>query len=278
MIEKRTKPTSGREPVASETNPGRVVGRVTRRGLRVPRVKPGSKTLHLITGMKKRELATLVREAIREGVMDNMTTQLSRLIVNHMKASRDWSNIQPFVADIGDLKVKAVFQPSQDGLFRLRGAAYDQLGQVVKLGIEVPTEANPSGLSDFIPSLKNTLRHELEHRQQDKRSGFELGKAQPHAVAKGSMPGEYPKDVGSTIESSMAYYLHPKEVEAYVMGAYKEAKTRKVPFGQVLQNQLMSIYDQLSMKFDEVGAAKVARAVQRAWMEYIKVRFPHPKS
>ena len=72
----------------------------------------------------------------------------------------------------------------------------------------------------------------------------------------------------------MAYYLHPKEVEAYVMGAYKEAKTRKAPFSDVLRNQLMAIHDQLLGEFDEVQAAQVARSIQRAWMEYIKVRFP----
>jgi hypothetical protein len=224
--------------------------------------------------MKKTALESLIKEAVLEGVMDNLTTQISRLIVNHMKASKDWRKIPPFEADVGPLKFKAMFQPSQDGLFRLRGAVYDQLGELVKLAVEVPPEGDLSGLSDFIPSLKNTLRHELEHRQQDKRSGFELGQAKPHAVAKGSMDGPYPKDVGGTLQSTMAYYLHPKEVEAYVMGAYKEAKTRRVPFAQVLQNQLMMIHDQLLLKFDDMEAAKVARAIQRAWVEYIKVRFP----
>lgn len=234
-----------------------------------------SRIFALLTSMKKSALEALIKEAILEGAMDNMTTQISRLIVNHMKASKDWRKIPPFEADAGSLKFKAIFQPSQDGLFRLRGAAYDQLGELVKVAIEVPRNADLSGLSDFIPSLKNTLRHELEHRQQDKRSGFELGQAKPHAVAKGSMDGPYPKDVGGTIQSVMAYYLHPKEVEAYVMGAYKEAKTRKAPFSDVLRNQLMAIHDQLLGEFNEVQAAQVARSIQRAWMEYIKVRFPH---
>jgi hypothetical protein len=224
--------------------------------------------------MKKIELESLVREALKEGVMDNLTTQISRLIVNHIKASKDWKNISPFVADVGPLKFKAIFQPSQDGLYRIVNAAYDQLGELVKVAIEVPSKPDLSGLSDFIPSLKNTLRHELEHRQQDKRSGFELGQAKPHAIAKGSAPGPYPKNIGDTPESTMAYYLHPKEVEAYVMGAYKEAKTRKMSFAQVLQNQLMAIHDQLLWQLDEVQAARIARSIQRAWMEYIKVRFP----
>ena len=232
-----------------------------------------SRSIDLITKMKKIELEALLREAILEGVMDNMTTQLSRSIVKYLKASRDWTNIPPFVADIGDLKVKVVFQPSQNGLLRPRGATYDQLGQVVKLVIEVPSEANLSGLNDFIPSLKNTLRHELEHRQQDARAGFDLGGGKTHAVAPGSMSA--PTSGGNSIQSAAAYYLSPKEVEAYVMGAYKEAKTRKVPFSQVLQQQLSSIYSKLSSEFDSGSATKVARMVQVAWIQYIKARFPN---
>jgi hypothetical protein len=117
-----------------------------------------SRIFALLTSMEKSALEALIKEAILEGVMDNMTTQISRLIVNHMKASKDWRKIPPFEADVGSLKFKAIFQPSQDGLFRLRGAAYDQLGELVKVAIEVPRTADLSGLSDFIPSLKNTLR------------------------------------------------------------------------------------------------------------------------
>lgn len=213
--------------------------------------------------------------------MDNLTTQLSRVIVNHLKRNKDANPIPSFKGQVNDLLLRAEFE-RRPGVLRHVGGEYNYAYRELLVRIAVPEKFNERELSIFIPTLKNVLRHELEHYRQDQRSRYEEPRAGTHyadptqASNTGHQPGINPF---SSVEAARTYFLSPHETEAFVMGLYKQAKTSKE-----------SLRDLISKKTTEIGgslyqtsgiprqeAFKVAREISQAWNAYAEKRIPSAK-
>jgi len=104
--------------------------------------------------------------------MNNLTTQLSRIIIIHLKRNRDQKKLPILCVELKDLDVYVKYS-RDNGRLRLAGGGYNDVYRTIKVDIIVPFEFNDRELSDFIPVLKNTIRHELEHHRQYQRSGYE---------------------------------------------------------------------------------------------------------
>lgn len=232
--------------------------------------------------MKKTEFVALLEQGILEGIHDNLTTQLSRLIVNHLKSWSMNPTIPDFTGKVGDLQVLAHFRRGGTDKTRITSGRWSPLSKTIKVDIQVPTVFKLADLDWFIPKLKDTLRHELEHYQQDVRGGGDLENPKMHSIPSTASTAAYPQKGLSTsseeeepsIDKIRAYYLHPSEIEAFVMGAYKEAKTRKVPFQDVLSEKLTKIYYYVQKSFDRPWATQITKEIRAAWTEYAKKRLP----
>lgn len=231
----------------------------------------------IVTLMKKKELVSLLREVIYEGVMDNLTTQLSRVIVNHIKHfGHEGEGIPDFKGEVNDLLVHATFM-HYDGPLRHAGGHYDPLARKFLAKIAVPYDFSDKDLADFIPKFKNLIRHELEHYRQDQRSGYDEPAKGVHHTLPGlpTQDGKVGNNPYATLESTYAYLLRPREVEAWVMGMYKQAKTQKVPLLTVLQRQSEELAEKLpNASISVEDARQVADSMLMAWTDYARKRLP----
>lgn len=228
--------------------------------------------------MKKRELESLIREAIWEGVMDNLTTLVSRVIINHLKRNRDQEEIPPFKGQVNDLLLQAQFK-RYNGPLRQAGGGYNDAIRRLQVYVAVPFELDDKELSAFIPTLKNTIRHELEHYRQDQRSGYEGPEQGIHFTDPrlSGHPGYEPgADHYATTDAAYNYFFSPHEVEAWVMGMYKQAKTQKIPLIQVMQDKKGELFRDLQKRerISREEAQDFTDNLLMAWIEYAKKRLP----
>lgn len=243
--------------------------------------------------MKKAELKHLIETLVREGVMDNLTTQISRQVVNYLKANGDAqgkSSIRSLPMTIGDLQVLVTFHPVLQGHPLRAGQAKltapfdnDKYAEL-SVAVQVPQPLDSSEYNEFIPQLKNLLRHELEHDRQNQRKVDKTGqKDGTHYVPFGASTKAYPNLGGHSAglpgmddpELVRSYYLHPQEIEAYVMGAYKEAKTRKIPLTQVLTQELTKVWQMLVNRgMDRPTIKSIIGDIHDAWEGYALSRLP----
>lgn len=238
----------------------------------------------IINGMKKRELEALIRETIREtireGVMDNLTTQLSRVIVNHIKNVGHETLMPDFKGQVNDLLVQALFR-HYNGPLRHVGGHYDPLARKLFLKIVVPYNFTDKDLSDFIPKFKNLVRHELEHYRQDQRSGYEEPARGVHHTLPTLPLQDHPigNNPFATLDTASAYLLRPREVEAWVMGMYKQAKTQKIPLQTVMQQQSDELAQGVpNAKISQKQARQFADGILAVWTDYAAKRLPGVKN
>lgn len=230
--------------------------------------------------MKKIVLEHLIRKAviagIKEGVMDNLTTQVSRVLVNYLKKFKNVENIPPFKGQVNDLLLLANFK-RYNGPLRQAGGGYNDAIRRLQVNIAVPFEFNDRQLSDFIPTLKNTIRHELEHYRQDQRSGYE-GPSQGLHATEPSLAGHPGYDPGSDpyadTDAAYSYFFSPHEVEAWVMGMYKQAKTQKIPLLQVMLDKKGELFRDLQRKgqISREEAEDFTENLLAAWVDYAEKR------
>ena len=140
---------------------------------------------------------------------------------------------------------------------------------VVEIG--VPLNGDRLDYHAAMPMIKTVLRHEMEHSQQRDEAPFtrdvQFGWPEiNHKVSGG--------DFGD-IDSMRDYLGHPSEIEAWVSGLYKYAKTAKIPFVQAMDMQLK----RLSNSMIEAGAKlmdvqSMLSDIRSRWMAYQRHRFP----
>lgn len=213
------------------------------------------------------------RMLILEGAMDNLTTQLSRTIISFLK-NKD-RNQQVFNIQVDDLMLKIFLrpQPNSDSI-ELNGGLYTPLSKTINITFSIPEDGqiDYAQFNDLIPELKNLLRHELEHYSQDKRGGFS-DKLKAHSVTPGSFQGPYKAlSSQSSFQEVSNYFLHPTEIEAMVMGLYKQAKTSRKPLSVLLSKKLENIYNNLIAVFEIAEAKSLAMAIKAEWVEFINSR------
>lgn len=120
--------------------------------------------------------------------------------------------------------------------FRKGGDAYndtrpdsDQV-PLIEIRLEIDPAEYPAVLSTVAMSLRDTLRHEIEHITQsgwNVKSGKYIKSDQPlrRKIAAGDLP-------------AYRYFILPKEVDANIQGLYYQAKKQKSPLRDVMNDYL----------------------------------------
>jgi len=235
-----------------------------------------------------------------EGTLEKETTEISREIVNQFKKRTNAGTFHGFagphwiqvripdaldglepedLADIDALMVRIMVPdkpPSQDKTVAIRGQ-FAKRKKELRILMTVDKERAPTPedliktINDWLPDLKNILRHEIEHTRQTRKG--DQGKEQYDWKGMG---------LGGTgdRQSALEYFQSEEEKEAYVTGIYKKAKMTKKPFGDLLRSWLnemsFSIMD-MDKGRDEVPdreVAKVFREIETDYLAYAKKRFP----
>ena len=210
----------------------------------------------------------MMKNLLLEGRYDAVTTQLSREIIDTIKrgTKRLQTRIVLFKRTNIDIVVYVHYKDDHlTGDEQVYGATYLNPKEIRKhyvnkriiLHVEVPInpELRMRGLSTLVPEIKNIVRHEIEHVTQNRfkdreREGFFSSKRR------------YPEDI-----EYFEYLMEPYEVEAYVRGLYKKAKTLKQPLNVLLDawwDYLVSV----ELHPDEL------QAVKTSWIAYAKKHLP----
>lgn len=133
--------------------------------------------------------------------------------------------------------------------------------RMIEINVFIPDEWEDSMWQELLSNLRGTVRHELEHSGQ---------------YIKGNM--ESSGGHKENVDEILKYYLTNSEVEAYVAGIYKRAKSGKVDFSQVLENTLGKIrYRLFNAAIDEEELKKAKsgyKKIKDTWISYAKKRFP----
>lgn len=195
-------------------------------------------------------------EKLLEGVMDQLTTQLSRYIIKHLKYYNKYSTNNPVRVIFGGMSYDVNFRFQQTNTNTKIHGGFNPPNNI-ELTVKLPKNFFDSNLNwnNFIPVLKRDLRHELEHLQQYKRHekayGFDPNKTtsqdpifQTHNN-KQSISYGISDQTTRNIEYWKKYLLDPMEIEAFVMGLYKQAKTSKDDFWFVMHNFLSEKYEMM---------------------------------
>jgi len=213
-----------------------------------------------------------------EGRYDNVTTQLSREIVIAAKQGKrrlktrivlfkrtyvDVSVYFHYLKSPDNTDLNAVWEP--DTLEQVYGATYLNPKEVRKeyknkriiLHVDIPKDEDRrlASMSTLIPELKNIIRHEIEHITQHKFKDRERG-------GFFSEKRRYPQDI-----EYWEYLIEPYEIEAYVRGLYKKAKTLKQPLNVVL-GAWWDYLTSIELHPDEI------QTIKKAWTDYAKQHLP----
>ena len=186
---------------------------------------------------------------IVEGRYDKVTSELARLVMLSARKGRKSlkTRIVLFTRTFVDISVKFKYHDSND--VATSGGA---LRNKIFLQVDLPAdEATRFRLfTKLLPELKDTIRHEIEHVTQHRfkdrqRKGFF------------SLKREYPKDL-----NYYEYLSEPYEVEAYVRGLYKKAKTLKEPLNDVMDEWWSYLEERQDLDSNEIDK------VRTLWTDY----------
>ena len=248
------------------------------------------------------------RASLNEGILEKETTEISRMIVNRVKklanagtmhqspVNYHWievlhKDIPETLKDIALLHsvMVKVIKVDQEKMGiphgrRVRGSnpvrisgqfaggKYRELTIFLQVYMDlVPTpEDFIKSISEWLPELKNLLRHEIEHARQKTKS--DQGKYEKHKATGIGMSG--------TRKEAVEYFQTKEEKEAYVVGLYKKAKMMKKPFAEVFDDWLRTLRFLVMMskkgedEFPDSEVRKGFDQIERDYLEYAKERFP----
>lgn len=244
---------------------------------------------------------------LAEGQLDNETTALSRVIIANIKTkeralkqeppgsyfqfvySRDSngdmqiqraSNRQGFlVMDVFNLKIPPEIKKWVPNLLinvalgpPKHMGSFDRTNNILTITIGVPVANNKLDFNTTLPWIKAVLRHELEHSRQPKTGNQTNVQDFPWPVE----PGKAPSGASwSKPDEVKAYLTHPSEIEGWVTGIYKYAKTAKIAFSDAMEIQLDRAYkSMLKAGADEEKAKSVIDQTRELWLSYVRHRFP----
>lgn len=203
-----------------------------------------------------------LKQLLMEGRYDQITTQLSRQLINAIKSKQksgevdfDFPATKPISIDgLPDLEfnpeVKLIYNIKYLKNFKMNFDIYGQADdETIELAITVNPNALPDLYSEIVPIVKDAIRHELEHVAQNLLD-------RPESERYESIPAD----------DFFAYLTAKHEVPAFVRGLYKQAKTRKQPMHQVIDRFLQDYTHRL--KPDEQDQ------VRTIWTDYARRHLP----
>lgn len=210
----------------------------------------------------------IVKQLLLEGAYDKITTDASRIIVNLIKAGETEGSIDLELksnapVDFMDMKVEIPIYVNINVIIEYvdgTPGGYDAVGFADTDEIEIQLTIDPNKLphlySALIPTIKEAVRHELEHVAQ-------LNGLRPEAEEFEKYEIEL-SDLRDTKKELTDYFLLRHEIPAFVRGLYKAAKTRKKPLDVVIDNFL----EDYAHRMSDVNK------VRRAWINYAKRNLP----
>ena len=238
------------------------------------------------------------RFLLREGKLDRESTDISREIILSFKELVSTGELHnsgmPFhwiepqipetltdVADVKSIMVKVLVKNTAEATEDQEAVSVPQAHFAERKkellifisadkGVANTPEAMIATTSEWLPDLKNLIRHELEHARQTvkKSTGTDSGEY------KGSHFGQSLR----TRQSAIQYFSSPEEMEAYVSGMYKKAKTKKVPFRDIfdtwfsgIQKIIMDLED---TEVTDEDAQTAFADLKREYLAYANKRFP----
>ena len=138
----------------------------------------------------------------------------------------------------------------------------------LEVALWLPVDYDFKIFSALIPELKETIRHELEHGVQTTE------KLQGGEKVDLSLKGGESKHFKNR-ESMIDFYIKGGELEAYVTGLYKKAKSLRAPASEVIDEFLTSVYYRATdagMTEEEASAA--TGEIRQQWYDYLVKRYP----
>lgn len=164
--------------------------------------------------------------------------------------------IDDFVDNVSGIDVRVVLTivrdeaPEYEGNFILDGETDDQ-SSIIYLYLYLTPGSEPSSYPEIAIDLRNLIRHEIEHLTQ-RGWGEKPGKRMRRNE-------KVRRRARSTPEFYYRYYKLKDEVPANLHGLYSEAKSRKLPFKEVVNNYLDKKIEQ------GVIPAKEKMGIYRLW-------------
>jgi hypothetical protein len=129
--------------------------------------------------------------------------------------------------------------------------------------IRIPLEFDKRLLSYVSEELTDTLRHELEHSGQTTEELMDCQRKVPD------------DKIWDTLLRAYEYYLCPAEVKAHAAGFMKRAKHVRLPYGSILDEELMAIYQVgLSHGYTEDELHPLMGEMRVSYRDYARARWP----
>lgn len=222
--------------------------------------------------MQKVQLKKFITEALKEGVMEAETTQISRQIINWLKTN---SSKQLEFLFNNKYRVIVTPYPHKTKLAVINGL-YNRNFKTIEINIYLPQEFSKQQLSAFIFRLKEIIRHELEHARQSERSAKELEPTHYSVERDAKYKSNYDSDTFRFLSTARDYFLGSRETEAFVAGLYKRAKMTKEPLVSLIDDRIQEIKEILKHNLmDKWEIDLLAREIRNSWIEYAMARYPN---
>ena len=213
---------------------------------------------------KKLDHFNLITELqLNEGRYDKITTDLSRYTLNAWKDDfEDGANEGRFEITVGpgndynyaDLKFHYVAVAKFTNIYQQGGSAYPQGKKgyddganwpVIELDYYLDVEDLPQAWEKISMSIRNTIRHEIEHLtqsgmnvKQGKEQSPDYEERQEIKTGKKKWWKIWRQTLGTP-----DYYKLAKEVDANLQGLYFKAKKQRLPFKEVVKDYLEYLQD-----------------------------------
>lgn len=222
-----------------------------------------------------------------EGRFDWETTQISRSIIsalkNNISTIRERGEISFYHGNINtnlpklnlDGNFPNILVNFRKGNYIFTSGSYRPSLNQITINIESPINQSQwlNGFNDLIYRIKNTIRHELEHSGQDSQLLKDAGGKSIFAQRiKDKKTKRYSKE---DIEDILYYYTDPAEVAAHVSGLYKQSKTSKIKFDNLLDNYLYHVQKTIFKNVETKAIKNLMHQIRKQWTEYANTRFPH---
>ena len=143
----------------------------------------------------------------------------------------------------------------------------DRSKSVLEVALWLPTNYDFKIFPALIPELKEAIRHELEHGAQTTEK-LEGGK---EVLSLKGGESEQFKDPKALVN----FYTTGGELEAYVTGLYKKAKSLRIPASDVIDEILGDVYYRaIDAGMSESDALGSLSEVRHKWYNYLLSRYP----
>lgn len=154
---------------------------------------------------------------------------------NEMIENEDYLEIDHFVDEVSGIDVRVTISivrdeaPEYGGEFILDGETDDQ-NSIIYLYLYLTPGVEPRVYPEIAVDLRNLIRHEIEHLTQRGWGEKEGKKMRRNEMVR--------RRITSNPELYYRYYTLKDEIPANLQGLYSEAKTRKLPFKEVVHKYL----------------------------------------